>query len=271
MTQLGESVAIGMLSIDKHKKDTCPFCADDPPADGTNKLENSSSELRSACHAGDCLGLPEPDAGVPGGPQWSVVYTHVKTGQEDISKVRNNPHHCIPGRASLKGNFEHKILDAIEKNKGTITSDIGYDVNGSGNGIWLPTIIEHFYAGYTNVDPVAGVSWGRLTRQYPDHQFSMAEAAMFEAKRQFHDAHPDYSEHVKGRLDKLLDKVIARKKSCPEAGPKAKPNVPPPYALVRWMDALSHSMASHLSNDPKRWKDPIFTSRHAKAFHDKLG
>jgi A nuclease family of the HNH/ENDO VII superfamily with conserved AHH len=270
MTQLGEGVDVAVLSIDKHKDDTCPFCAEDPPADGQNKLDNSSSTLRTACHSGDCLGMAEPGAGAPGSPQWSVVYTHPTTGQQEISAVRNNPHHCIPGRASLKGHFQHPILEAIEKSKGTITADIGYDVNGRKNGVWLPTIIEHFYAGYSNVDPVAGISWGRLTRQYPMQQFSMAEAAMYEARRQFHDAHPDYSDHVKGRLDKLMDKLVSRKMSCPEAGPKAKPNVPPPYALVQWLDALSHTMASHLSNDPKRWKDPIFTSRHARAFHDKL-
>jgi hypothetical protein len=263
MTQLGEGVDVASFATQNHKENSCPFCAEDKPADGQNKLDNDASKLRSACHEEDCLGLPEPG----GSTMWCVVYTHPETGVQDISEVRTNPHHCIPGDASLKG---HKILEAIKKDEGTITADIGYDVNGRPNGIWLPTIIEHFYAGYTNVDPIAGISWGSLSKDYPNEQFSMAEAAMYESRRQFHDAHPDYSLHVTGRLDKLFDKLILRKQQCPVAGPKAKPNVPPPFALVHWLNALSHAMASHLSNEPTRWKDPIFTSRHAKEFRTKL-
>lgn len=267
MTQLGEAVAIGTIDAAKHKKDVCPFCSEDPPpANATNDVDNSADRLRTACHAGDLLGHPEP----VGANVWSVVYQMPNSSDQDISAVRSNPHHCIPGRGSLNGSSPHPIMDAIEKKRGVVTGDIGYNVNGRGNGIWLPTIVEHFYAGYRNVDPVAGIRWGRLTTQNPTLQFSLAEAAMFEAKRQFHDAHTDYSTHVSQRLDKLLDKLIARKQNCQEAGPKPKPDVPPPYGLVKWLDALSFAMASHLAADPRRWRDPIFTSRHAKAFHEKL-
>ena len=131
--------------------------------------------------------------------------------------------------------------------------------------------LEHFYGGYKNTDPVAGITWGVLTRKYPDKQFSMAEAAMHETRRQFHDAHEEYSLHVRQRLDKLLDKLVLRKLHCPVAGPKSRPDVPPPYAMVHWLDSLSHTMARHLVGDPTSWRDPIFTSRHAKAFRDKLG
>ena len=98
----------------------------------------------------------------------------------------------------------------------------------------------------------------------------MAEAAMFETSRQFHDSHEDYSEHVKTRLDKLFNKVKLRKTQCPEAGPKAKPNVPPPYGLVNWLNSLSFGLSGHLQGDPLRWRIPLFTSRHAEEFHDKI-
>ncbi|MBN1602713.1 MAG: AHH domain-containing protein [Chitinispirillaceae bacterium] len=266
MSQFGEATAISAIQTDKHNDKTCPFCAEDKPQSKKNDLNNNASDLRTSCKTGDCLGHPEPI----GSDAWTVVYIHPETNKDDISEVRSNPHHCIPGKASLKGDFEHPILEAIEKAKGTITADIGYNVNSKPNGIWLPTIIEHFYGGRTNVDPIAGIKWGELTKKYPNDQFSMAEAAMFEAKRQFHDAHPDYSEYVKGQLDKIFDKLILRKQKCPEAGPKAKPNVPPPYALVSWLNACSRGMAQHLSNDPTRWRDPIYTSRHAKSFQEKL-
>jgi hypothetical protein len=267
---LGEGIVVATILVDKHKKETCPFCAEDDPQPKTNDLANSASKLGTACKKGDIFDLPEPCSKSAGSAQWCVVYQHPKTDEEDISEVRSNPHHCIPGKASLKGEYEHPILEAMEKAKNTITGDIGYNVNGKPNGIWLPTIIEHFYSGYTNVDPVAGISWGQLSKEYPTKQFSMAEAAMYETNRQFHDAHPDYNEHVKGRLDKLFNKLILRKMQCPEAGPKSKPDVPPPYGLVDWLDALSSRMAKYLSCPPKQWKDPIFTSRHAKAFYEKI-
>ncbi len=270
VSQLGEAVAVGGASS-KHKKETCPFCSEDEAKSVDNHLVNDASKLRTSCHAGDRTGKPEPCTGKPGSDGWCVVYTHPTTGEEEISPLRSNPHHLIPGNASLKGKkYQSPLLECIEKSKGTITGDIGYDINKKENGIWLPTILEDFYAGYKGVDPVAGVKWGALTRRYPKEQFSMAEAAMFEAKRQFHDAHEDYNEHVKERLQKLMDKVISRKQTCPDAGPKSKPNVPPPFGLVGWMDGLCHRMAGFLKGDPLRWRDPIWTSRHAKQFSAKL-
>lgn len=271
MTQLGEAVAVGTATTEKHKEESCPFCSDDESESIDNLLTNDASKLRTSCHAADSTNKPEPCTGEPGSDGWCVVYTHPETGNEEISELRSNPHHLIPGNASLKGKkYEAPLLECIETAKGTITGDIGYDINKRENGIWLPTILENFYGGYKGVDPVAGVSWGKLTTRYPNEQFSMAEAAMFEASRQFHDAHEDYSEHVKERLQKLMDKVIVRKISCPEAGPEAKPNVPPPFGLVKWMDALSRRMGGFLTGSPKRWRHPMWTSRHAKEFADKL-
>lgn len=270
MSQLGEAVAVDTASA-KHNEKTCPFCSEDESKSIDNDLVNDASKLRTSCHEADRTGKPEPCTGESGSDGWCVVYTHPETGNDELSELRTNPHHLIPGNASLKGQkYQSPLLECIEKSKGTITGDIGYDVNKKENGIWLPTILENFYAGYSGVDPIAGIKWGALTKRYPKEQFSMAEAAMFEAKRQFHDTHEDYSEHVKERLQKLMDKTISRKRSCPEAGPKEKPDVPPPFGLVDWMDSLSHRLAGFLKGPPERWRHPIWTSRHAKEFVAKL-
>lgn len=267
---IGEAVNVSLIKPELHNEKTCPFCSADESDTKENLLDNDAEKLRASCHEGDLTGLPEPCTSRVGSPQWKVEYTHPVTGDEAVSEVRSNPHHCIPGEASLKGRSEHPILKAIEKAKGTITGDIGYNVNGRLNGVWLPTIIEHFYGGYQSTDPIAGITWGSLSKKYPEKQFSMAEAAMHETRRQFHDAHPEYSLNVKQRLDKLLNKLVIRKLNCPIAGPKGKPDVPPPYALVQWLNALSHAMAGHLVGEAPRWRDPMFTSRHAKAFRNKL-
>ena len=161
MPELGEAIAISQIDTSKHNKSTCPFCMDEEPKTGIkNKLDNSPEKLRIACNKEDVRGLPEPCTGTENSRQWYVVYTHPESLKDEICEVRSNPHHCIPGNASLKGKaFEHNILEAIEESKGTITDDIGYDVNGKPNGIWLPSIIEDFYAGYKNIDPIAGISW----------------------------------------------------------------------------------------------------------------
>ena len=264
MTQLGEAVAISTLLADLHMASSCPFCCKDEAESRKQDLANDPGTLRTACKLGDALGTEEP----LGNKMWTVVYTNPKTDKEEISQVRSNPHHLIPGNASLKG---HPILEAITKDKGTITADIGYDVNGQANGIWLPTILEDFYARRGSPDqPSGGVRWGKLSRDYPNEQFTMAEAAMHEASRQFHDAHPDYSEEVKARLDKFLVALKHKKLVCPEAGPKGKPDVPPPYGLVQRLNGLSRTLAGSLVGSPLRWKRPLYTSRHAIEFADKL-
>jgi hypothetical protein len=260
--ELGEPASVGAPSQSSHDKKNCPFCCDSDDQARKQDLDNNPGTLRNSCHDGDVTGLAEPI----GANIWLVIYTHPQSAQESISEVRSNPHHLIPGEASLAG---HAILEAIAKDKGTITADIGYNVNGQSNGIWLPTILEDFYAGKPT-PPSAGISWGRLTKEYPTHQFTMAEAAMFEASRQFHDAHPDYSEEVKLRLDKFLDNLKRSKVICPDTGPKPKPFVPPPYGLVARLDTLSLSLAGKLMGSPLRWKRPYYTSRHAIDFADKL-
>lgn len=243
-------------SFVNHNPSTCPFCKEDKPGNAKNDLVNSSGTLRTNTRAGDVLGLAEPIAN----PKWVITYTHPQTQVSDKSPIRSNPHHCIPGNASLKG---HPILDFMEASK-KVNADVGYDINKQENGVWLPTIPEHFYYKAAGVT----IRWGQLSKQYPHEQFTMAEAAMYQAERQFHDAHPEYSAEVKKQLDSIHLMIGAGQVMCPEASGKPKPE--PPYSVIGMLDGLSQEMAEMLEGKPDTWVFPYFTSRHAKALQEKL-
>jgi len=258
----------GAASSPKHDS-TCPFCAAPKPPDTKNDLSHDAPGLRVNTDAADNLGTAQPHANA-NGPKWRINYNHPATGKAGSSDLRSNPHHCIPANASLKG---HPILEYVQydhSNK-VIADNIGYDVNKLENGVWLPTIPENFYAG-NDAPPVAGIRWGALTEKYPTQQFNIAEAAMHEAKRQFHDAHPAYSGDVKDRLTKIHEGMHYYRMKCPEATGKSGGNndVPAPYGLVNRLDGLSRRMAQYLDGDPLKWRPPLFTSRHAEAFHAKV-
>jgi hypothetical protein len=51
---------------------------------------------------------------------------------------------------------------------------------------------------------------------------------------------------------------------------KSKPDVPPPFGLVDMLNALSGKLASQLTGGAMAWKAPLFTSRHAQGFHEKM-
>jgi A nuclease family of the HNH/ENDO VII superfamily with conserved AHH len=265
--QVNQLTANNTPSPDTKHDSTCPFCEKPKTGDTRNDLSHNAPKLRVQTNSGDVLGTAEPHVNA-GGPKWTINYVNPKTGKSGTSNVRSNPHHCIPANASLKG---HDILKFVEYDRNQISDNIGYDVNGQTNGVWLPTIPEDFYGG-NEIPALAGIRWGGLTERYPSEQFTIAEAAMNAAKRQFHDAHPAYSSDVKLRLDMINTGMRVLKARCPEAKEKGKADhdIPAPYGLVRRLDGLSARMARYLDGDALKWLPPLFTSRHAEAFYTKV-
>lgn len=258
---VGDGAGVGIVSTRAHSKTDCPFCCEEtPPEPKQNNLVNSAASLRGSLNAIDM----EPN--FPGSDQtWEIVCTDPANPSKKVpSKVRSNPHHLIPGNASLKPN---SIVDIMDSERGQIKSDIGYNVNGAANGIWLPTIPQVFYAGDQHGPKL--MKWGVMTKDYPAEQFSHAEKAMMVAKRQFHDAHPDYSNHVAEKLNELHLLVIDAAWNCPEVTSSADEKAPPPYGLVAMLDGLSDRMAQSLKGIESSWRWPKFTSRHAEKFSSR--
>lgn len=200
-------------------------------------------------------------------------------------------HHIIPGKASLPKSTVRKY---IWKSEGTIKGDIGYDVDGAENGIWLPT----HHAASSKMNPEKdgdgqirigeqgvlvndddapedsyAMSWSALSnkaKKYKGDDPNFAELfvprytqqAMKLLSRQFHDAHPKYNDWVKERLDRLAAQVESLSLGCSECQKSKEKS--PPYALVFRLNALSGTISGALLGSPRKSWGKVFTSVYAK-------
>lgn len=180
----------------------------------------------------------------------------VKVNKKDFD-VTVAAHHLIPGNASLKPS---SIVQYISKSKGKIAENIGYNVNSAQNGVWL--------AGWYAIS-----GWGKL--RVTDDEFcrNYVEAAIRETRAQFHDTHPDYSDHVLNKLEELVIEITKVGQALCEECKKIKENdglLPPPYGLVNELNKISGSLRRSVTAG-KKWKPPIITSSTWEAVILKVG
>jgi hypothetical protein len=179
MTQLGEAVAIAEVEdFDL----SCPFPHDEctHPYKGGNELEGNAEtlgkNLEKAGKAGSTVmrtGSPfeecklstaheiEPAVAPPGkDSSWANWVQLIPKNDKTWYPVGFQAHHLIPAAASLKGS---SIL-AYVRSSGRVCCNMGYDVNGKENGVWLPG--KHAVAGGN-----LGINlWGKSKRALPDNE-----------------------------------------------------------------------------------------------------
>lgn len=251
MTQLGEMVAAGFVDdfdVDcpfHEKKHTCDdvknnYLAGNATALGENLdggTSDTSTVQRSSASPDNTYRSPEkfvdPDEAY-GEAEREVQI--VKGNDDCIYPVAYSAHHLIPAKESLKRAAKlHKFID---KGKGAICCNLGYNVDGNENGVWLP--------GLHAVNSKGLDLWGAASTELPDDEevgrksvkraeledgttkwsyspldgpkpsdgpaafsptnmkWMYVQAAMnfpLVGTRQFHDRHPDYSGKVCEHLE----------------------------------------------------------------------
>ena len=284
MTQLGEAVAAAMINAAIGK---CPFNDADPPDDPNPQDEDfawddSLTMAAAQANSGSKLGT-NCENGSPGAEgTWNVVggdpprYTapQVDTARDPSSpmvKVRNKnypftvaAHHLVPGNASL---YKSQLFKCYMKRDGkmevttpkkftfTVSRNIGYNVNGSHNGVWLPGN----YAIDASNHP-SGLPWSAAIAT-PSGQSWCYEYMAAVAKKvggQFHDAHTNYNENALKVLEKLTVKLCKHQVMCDDC--KSKDKVPPPYTIKMKLYRLSRYFRTQCLSRPLRWKAPWMTS-----------
>jgi hypothetical protein len=171
------------------------------------------------------------------------------TVADEPAKVHFSAHHLIPGNETWP---KSKLYKWIDKRKGHVCGDIGYDVNECSNGIDLPS---H--------EAVPG--WKACL---PTYQSDYAFVAMLAdgAGRQFHDRHAAYSDFVINTIDKIAAKLEAKdkpgcgKKNC--GGSKEKP-YDPPYEVKPRLEGVAGRLKQKLVGFAQNWHPPVMTSRFA--------
>jgi hypothetical protein len=177
-------------------------------------------------------------------------------------------HHLIPGEAALTKSHLYKkymVKNAKGKTGGgksyKIQANIGYNVNGNHNGVWLPG--NYGIRGSTS--PKKGSSWRKIVvdPDYDDWCWEYMMQCVQTVGGQFHDSHTTYSEAVKEVLDNLSVRISAHQDSgCPDC--KDKKEVHPPYSLKRKLYRLSRFLHGKLTGKPGKWKAPWYTSDRFK-------
>lgn len=264
MTQLGESAAVGVVtSLDlecpfhekKHSHDSASnnYLAGDATALGENLAEGSpdSSTVQRKEAPDKDHRQPRKEADPDKAFSEATREVQIVKGGNDDTKypVAYSAHHLIPAKESLKPAAGlHKYID---KGKGKICCNLGYDIDGNENGVWLP--------GLHAVNSKGLNLWGYSSTDLPDAEDVGRRAVMraeledgktkwkyspldgpkpadgpdaFEptnmkwlyvqkamtfpklAPRQFHDRHPHYSELVMNHLNDVatvLDRLSGTK------------------------------------------------------------
>lgn len=171
-------------------------------------------------------------------------------------------HHLIPGNASLYHDTslirnylaEGKTVKTANGKSWTIKNHIGYNVNGSHNGVWLPGN----YAIRPPHTPEKNTSWSKLTNQ--NWCGNYVAAAIKATGGQFHDAHTEYSESVLKLLKKITAKLHAHQLHCEDCESKNGKKIAPPYFVKERFYNLSNYLRGQVTGSPLSWKRPWFTS-----------
>jgi hypothetical protein len=267
--QLGEPVGIAVV-LDQESE--CPLeHKKEPVKPADNALVGVGETLGRKMERGSStITRPEFRSAEPGKAQCPDHGPEPVSVESETYPVTLAAHHLIPAQESLK---EHKILQYIEKEKGALEENLGYDVNGAENGVWLP-------------GPYAIEGWGDMTLEVEDlptstkrkaiadkrraalpaktqglkFQGNYAIAAQLEFNAQFHDRHVDYSKFVSRQLEKIyLLFRLNQAYRCAQCK-KNTEKIAPPRSLIARLNTLSGRLRTYLIGNPVAWRSPVFTS-----------
>lgn len=173
-------------------------------------------------------------------------------------------HHLIPGNASLKQSDLYQCFmkkgGGVEVGDATfkLRSNIGYNVNGNHNGMWLPgSYAIRKTKVPTGTNETLGATWGELDLRW---RLAYIQAVVAEANAQFHDYHVDYNENVLAALDVIAQVMVVHYANCQDCQAKANGECDPPYRLKSRLYALSKHLRDKLRIRSVNPRSPWLTS-----------
>ena len=284
MTDIGELVAVALIKdIDAE----CPFTLTDPKKPKIEKehapKDDTPGAARIQVNNGGTLGKNLTNASNGAADTVNDLFPADKPSKDPPKDTKRNDggmvnvsgddkprkftlaaHHLIPGEASLTKSklFEQYMVeggkpDARGGTQYTIKANIGYNVNGAHNGVWLPGN----YAIRKRTSPVKGKSWGDLIEDPAHHDWCYRYmcACVDKTSSQFHDVHPTYSEKVLKILNEMQRALVDHQNACKPCATKTE--IAPPYTLKTKLYLLSTNLKLRLLKQAgERWKIPWYTS-----------
>lgn len=308
MTELGEAIAIGIVSETSVE---CPLNHDDlNPISSENEFVGDGGTLGKNMEAGKSTITYAPNK--RNDPD-KVPYPTLNTDKAWPIEIEGHDypvtcaaHHLIPAQASLKKAKQLHEWMVYKHNpqptggsgggpaKGIVWADVGYDVNGVENGVWLP--------GNYAVGGNGTGEWTGAPSAYPDNEQSSARpapphksdpasrslsglrhtfndnnrkaqyvmAATWLYNAQFHDSHGDYSIFVTEILDKIASLYSEKKSQMQTDCPKCKERFdkiknegePTHFGLAHRLNGVSSRLKVYLVG--KRGHPTVHTSKWGK-------
>jgi len=234
--------------VDALLGDDCLFDHADGPYNEHNDLDNSPAKLRrNREKAGDDTGEP-------------ITFAFMHDGLVDKAPLAFNAHHLLPADDSVNKAKELLKIMNSQDNGGDLKGDIGYNVNGKNNGVFLPTEDHWDVAKYGK--------WSAVMKKQDGYRLLYAYAfwAMRLTGRQFHTAHKEYNKWVLARLEEINLKMLESKKECKQDKCKKTKPWKPPYSLVGKLDAIAEHIKGYLTGPSYRWIPPLVTSPEADMY-----
>jgi hypothetical protein len=205
--------------------------------------------------AGTVIDPPSPATPQPKIEEDSILVDGTGTKYAAASASKRYPytvaaHHIIPGNASLRDSAVYKYM--VKSASGSkVKKNIGYNVNGAHNGIFLPG-----WYGIRKKTSPDGSKWSELDDSWRKEYVG---SVVIRTGRQFHDSHTKYNQHVKGILDSLAVLIELHMIFCDDC--KADNEKKPPfYPLKVRLYSLSAMIRSLLTGHPMNWKPCLMTS-----------
>lgn len=248
----------------------------------------------------------------------SIDFSQFEKGGNELKHfpISCSAHHLIPSQESLKN---HNILQYMCKkdssdehnhsySKGKLWSDVGYNTNGSENGVYLPGSYavgggkgglkvwysldnepdEEHDTDYIEVDKLPEKEYkdymligekGKISHDNPCWHY-VSKATDWMNGAQFHDRHIDYSEKIVQDVLKRLYKriklfdITKKKNACPDCEKRRKKieelGLPAPYSLVSRLEFTSRQLYSHLTAGAGNWTPNIFTSTWMEKYMEEV-
>lgn len=311
MTQIGEAVAIGV--INDPDVPPCPLNHDNlAPIQSSNNFIGDGGKLGDNMKAGTSTITYEANRS---GPIEKRPYPTSAADEDWPVEVDGHfypvtcaAHHIIPAQASLKkAKVLHKFMVYKKQTepvggsgggpaKGVVWADVGYDINGTENGVWLPgnyavgggaggtgewtsapSALDNEKASAKPAPPTPAdsrkLTGDRHTFFDANRKGQYVMGATYLYNAQFHDSHGEYSDIVTTALDKLGTLYQERKYDTEPPCPKCKERLakvkeegsPTPFALAHRLNAVSERFSRYLIG--KRGHPVIYTSNWGKGAH----
>lgn len=247
--------------------DDCPFCKDPDLKNYKTKKGSMKDEkkLRSNLRnegeiTSDSVGNVYP---LPGGGDRTIGW-EAKPGALETFAVRMAaaPHHIIPGKAAMdKSKLEKWTVEGSK-----IKQDIGYNIDGAQNGVFLPHLPEIYWTKHksgtkTPQSKYYGVAWSGLSASAKE---SIGFLVQGETWLQMHytdhddpyvhmDHDKNYDKECKNQCNLLNDLMTlkANAAKCKDADSKLNP----PYELVSWINEKSSQIKMKITGNPKNWTE----------------